>query len=99
MMRLILRAGTLLVIILWLVPAGFANSPAKSNSKKEPTKTDEIADASSSNPKTADAALSADTSPATDESPAQKATGSGQAGAGEQNRRIDIIWVPEGATY
>jgi outer membrane protein OmpA-like peptidoglycan-associated protein len=26
-------------------------------------------------------------------------TGSGQAGAGQQNRRIDIIWVPEGATY
>jgi outer membrane protein OmpA-like peptidoglycan-associated protein len=25
-------------------------------------------------------------------------TGSGQAGA-EQNRRIDVIWVPEGATY
>lgn len=23
----------------------------------------------------------------------------GQAGAGQQNRRIDIIWVPEGATY
>ena len=26
-------------------------------------------------------------------------TGSGQAGADKQNRRIDIIWVPEGATY
>lgn len=25
--------------------------------------------------------------------------GTGQAGAGAQNRRIDIIWVPEGATY
>jgi outer membrane protein OmpA-like peptidoglycan-associated protein len=25
--------------------------------------------------------------------------GSGQAGAGAQNRRIDVIWVPEGATY
>jgi outer membrane protein OmpA-like peptidoglycan-associated protein len=25
--------------------------------------------------------------------------GAGQAGAGDQNRRIDIIWVPEGATY
>jgi len=25
-------------------------------------------------------------------------TGSGQAGA-EQNRHIDVIWVPEGATY
>jgi outer membrane protein OmpA-like peptidoglycan-associated protein len=25
--------------------------------------------------------------------------GAGQAGAGAQNRRIDIIWVPEGATY
>lgn len=23
----------------------------------------------------------------------------GQAGAGQQNRRVDIIWVPEGATY
>ena len=23
----------------------------------------------------------------------------GQAGAGQQNRRIDIIWVPQGATY
>jgi outer membrane protein OmpA-like peptidoglycan-associated protein len=26
-------------------------------------------------------------------------TGTGQAGAGQTNRRIDIIWVPEGATY
>jgi outer membrane protein OmpA-like peptidoglycan-associated protein len=26
-------------------------------------------------------------------------TGAGQAGAGAANRRIDIIWVPEGATY
>jgi outer membrane protein OmpA-like peptidoglycan-associated protein len=26
-------------------------------------------------------------------------TGSGQPGADEQNRRIDVIWVPEGATY
>jgi outer membrane protein OmpA-like peptidoglycan-associated protein len=26
-------------------------------------------------------------------------TGSGQAGADTQNRRIDVIWVPEGATY
>src|SRR5579872_127276 len=26
-------------------------------------------------------------------------TASGQAGAAEQNRRIDVIWVPEGATY
>ncbi len=26
-------------------------------------------------------------------------TGSGQAGADQQNRRIDVIWVPEGATY
>jgi hypothetical protein len=26
-------------------------------------------------------------------------TGAGQAGAGQTNRRIDIIWVPEGATY
>jgi len=26
-------------------------------------------------------------------------SGTGQAGAGEQNRRIDVIWVPEGATY
>jgi len=25
--------------------------------------------------------------------------GSGQAGAGQANRRIDVIWVPEGATY
>ncbi len=25
--------------------------------------------------------------------------GAGQAGAGAQNRRIDIVWVPEGATY
>ena len=25
--------------------------------------------------------------------------GSGQEGAGAANRRIDIIWVPEGATY
>jgi outer membrane protein OmpA-like peptidoglycan-associated protein len=26
-------------------------------------------------------------------------TGSGQPGADQQNRRIDVIWVPEGATY
>jgi hypothetical protein len=26
-------------------------------------------------------------------------TAGGQAGAGRQNRRVDIIWVPEGATY
>lgn len=26
-------------------------------------------------------------------------TGTGQAGAGDQNRRVDIIWVPQGATY
>jgi outer membrane protein OmpA-like peptidoglycan-associated protein len=26
-------------------------------------------------------------------------TASGQAGAGRQNRRVDIIWVPAGATY
>ncbi len=26
-------------------------------------------------------------------------TATGQAGAGRQNRRVDIIWVPEGATY
>jgi outer membrane protein OmpA-like peptidoglycan-associated protein len=26
-------------------------------------------------------------------------TGAGQAGAGQQDRRIDVIWVPEGATY
>ncbi len=26
-------------------------------------------------------------------------TGTGQAGAGKQNQRVDIIWVPEGATY
>ncbi len=26
-------------------------------------------------------------------------TAGGQAGAGQQNRRIDVIWVPEGATY
>jgi outer membrane protein OmpA-like peptidoglycan-associated protein len=26
-------------------------------------------------------------------------TAGGQAGAGRQNRRIDVIWVPEGATY
>jgi outer membrane protein OmpA-like peptidoglycan-associated protein len=25
--------------------------------------------------------------------------GTGQAGAGNENRRIDVIWVPEGATY
>ncbi len=26
-------------------------------------------------------------------------TAGGQAGAGKQNLRIDIVWVPEGATY
>jgi outer membrane protein OmpA-like peptidoglycan-associated protein len=26
-------------------------------------------------------------------------TATGQAGAGKQNQRVDIIWVPEGATY
>ncbi|MGH9792482.1 MAG: Ig-like domain-containing protein [Candidatus Acidiferrales bacterium] len=26
-------------------------------------------------------------------------TGTGQAGAGDQNRRVDIIWIPEGATF
>jgi len=26
-------------------------------------------------------------------------TAGGQAGAGKQNRRLDVIWVPEGATY
>ena len=26
-------------------------------------------------------------------------TGSGQAGADQQNRRIDVIWVPERATF
>jgi outer membrane protein OmpA-like peptidoglycan-associated protein len=26
-------------------------------------------------------------------------TAGGQAGAGKQNRRIDVVWVPEGATY
>lgn len=26
-------------------------------------------------------------------------TGAGQAGAGQENSRIDVIWVPEGATY
>jgi outer membrane protein OmpA-like peptidoglycan-associated protein len=26
-------------------------------------------------------------------------TGAGQTGAGAANRRVDIIWVPEGATY
>jgi len=26
-------------------------------------------------------------------------TGTGQAGAGAANRRVDIIWVPAGATY
>jgi len=26
-------------------------------------------------------------------------TGTGQTGAGKENQRIDIIWVPEGATY
>jgi outer membrane protein OmpA-like peptidoglycan-associated protein len=26
-------------------------------------------------------------------------TGSGQAGADQQNRRIDVVWVPEGASY
>jgi flagellar motor protein MotB len=31
--------------------------------------------------------------------PSRVATGSGQAGADRQNRRIDVIWVPEGATY
>ena len=25
--------------------------------------------------------------------------GTGQAGAGKQNQRVDIIWVPQGATY
>jgi len=24
---------------------------------------------------------------------------SGQAGAGKQNHRVDVVWVPEGATY
>jgi outer membrane protein OmpA-like peptidoglycan-associated protein len=31
--------------------------------------------------------------------PSRVATGSGQAGADQQNRRIDVVWVPEGATY
>ncbi len=26
-------------------------------------------------------------------------TGTGMTGAGKENMRIDIIWVPEGATY
>jgi len=26
-------------------------------------------------------------------------TGSGQSGADQQNRRVDVIWVPEGASY
>jgi opacity protein-like surface antigen len=34
-----------------------------------------------------------------DTSRATTRTGSGQADAGAQNRRIDVIWVPEGATY
>jgi hypothetical protein len=31
--------------------------------------------------------------------PSRVATGSGQACADQQNRRIEVIWVPEGATY
>ncbi len=34
-----------------------------------------------------------------DASRIQTRTGSGQAGAGNENRRIEVIWVPEGATY
>jgi hypothetical protein len=34
-----------------------------------------------------------------DSSRATSRTGSGQAGSGTENRRIDVIWVPEGATY
>ena len=26
-------------------------------------------------------------------------TAGGQAGADKQNRRVDVIWIPEGATY
>jgi outer membrane protein OmpA-like peptidoglycan-associated protein len=34
-----------------------------------------------------------------DASRATTRTGAGQPGADQQNRRIDVIWVPEGATY
>ena len=34
-----------------------------------------------------------------DASRAATRTGSGQAGADQQNRRVDIIWVPEGASF
>jgi hypothetical protein len=73
MMRMILRTGMLCMLVLWLVLAGFANGPAKSKDKMEDEGTDETAALSSSNVKTDDAALPADTSAATAASSARTA--------------------------
>jgi outer membrane protein OmpA-like peptidoglycan-associated protein len=79
MMRLILRTGALLMLVLWLVPAGFANSPAKSKNKKELKETSDTTAPSSLNAKTEGAALPADASSAATKSTVGTARGNGSS--------------------
>src|SRR5258706_16293037 len=74
MMRLILRVGALLTLVVLLTTIGFAKSPAKSKAKRSHDKT---ADTSSSTSNSADAkadepVASAETAPASPAPPAQK---------------------------
>jgi hypothetical protein len=74
MMRLILRVGALLTLVLLLTTVGFAKSPAKSKAKRSHNKT---ADTSSSTSISADTkadepVASAETAPASPAPPAQK---------------------------
>jgi outer membrane protein OmpA-like peptidoglycan-associated protein len=57
MMRSILRGGALLTLVLLLVPAGFAKSPAKSKAKRAHKKADDITTSSASDAKADETAI------------------------------------------
>jgi outer membrane protein OmpA-like peptidoglycan-associated protein len=72
MMRLIARVGTLLTLLLLLLPAGFAKSPAKSKSKRMHKKAGDTAASAPSDAKTNEGATPGATALATAAFPAQK---------------------------
>jgi hypothetical protein len=85
MMRLILRIGALLALVLLLIPAGFAKSPAKSKIKRVQNKAGDIASSFSSGVMADESATSGAAPLATPAFPAQKPAGQ-EKDNGDDNR-------------
>ena len=83
MMRLILRVGTMLTLVLLLIPTGFAKSPAKSKARKAHEKAGETSSSVSSDTKADEPATAEATRVPTAALPPQKAPGKTKDNGGD----------------